>query len=68
MFAYDCFVLGFTGYGIILGVDWLQRYGVVVDCEGFSVTIRADDGRRVAFGGLPSDEVMASFLNSLDIS
>ena len=45
MFVCDCFVLGFTGYGIILGVDWLQRYGVVVDCEGFLVTVRADDGR-----------------------
>ena len=27
MFACDCFVLGFTGFAIILGVDWLQRYG-----------------------------------------
>ena len=66
MFACDCFVL-IIGFGIILEVDWLQRYTVVVDCEGFLVTIRADDGRRVVFGGLPSDEVMASFLNSLDI-
>ena len=55
------------GFDIILGVDWLQRYGVVVDCEGFLVTARADDGQRVVFGGLPSDGVMASFLNSLDI-
>ena len=67
MFVCDCFVLGFTGFRIILGVDWLRRYGVVVDCEGFLVTVRADDGRRVVFGGLPSDEVIASFLNSLDI-
>ena len=59
--------MGFTGFGIILGGDWLQRYGVVVDCEGSSVTIRADDGRRVVLGCLPSDKVMASFLNSLDI-
>ena len=63
----DCFVLGFTGFGIILGVDWLQRYGVVVDCEGLLVTARADDGRRIVFGGLPSKGVLASFLNSLDI-
>ena len=50
-----------------MGVDWLQRYGVVVDCEGFLVTVRADDGRRIEFGSLPSDGVMASFINSLDI-
>ena len=31
------------------------------------MTARADDGQRVMFGGLPSDGVMASFLNSLDI-
>ena len=67
MFVCDCFVLGFTVFGIILGVDWLQRYGVVVDCEGFLVTVRADDGRREVFGGLPSNGVMVSFLNSLDI-
>ena len=63
----DCFVLGFTGYGIILGVDWLQRFGVVVDYEGFLVTVRADNGRRVVFGGLPCDGEMASFVNSLDL-
>ena len=54
MFVCDCFVLGFT-FGIILGFDWLQRYGVVVDCEGFLVIVRANDGRSVVFGGLPSD-------------
>ena len=31
------------------------------------VTARADDGRRIVFGGLPSKGVLASFLNSLDI-
>ena len=40
---------------------------MVVDCEGYLVTVRADDGWRVVFGGLPNDEVMASFLNSLHI-
>ena len=60
-FACDCFVLGFTGFGIVLGVEWLQRYGVVVDCEGSSVTIRADDGWRVVLGCLLGDEEMASF-------
>ena len=67
MFFCDCFVLGFTGFSIILGVDWLQRYGVVVDCEGFLVTVKADDGKRVVFGSLLTDGVMASFINSLDI-
>ena len=32
------------------------------------MTAKADDGRRGVFGGLPSDGVMASFINSLDIS
>lgn len=47
------------GFDIILGVDWLQRYGMVVDLQGFLVTVRADDMRRVVYGGLPSDRVMA---------
>ena len=39
----------------------------MVDCEGSLMTIRTDDGQRVVLGSLPSDGVMASFLNSLDI-
>ena len=32
-FRCDANVLGFTGYGLILGMDWFSRNGVVLDCE-----------------------------------
>ena len=32
-FECNAFVLGFMGYGLILGMDWLARYGAILDCE-----------------------------------
>ena len=29
----NAFVLGFTGYSLILGMDWLARRGAILDCE-----------------------------------
>lgn len=32
---FDCevFVLGFSGFGLILGMDWLSMYGAILDCD-----------------------------------
>ena len=32
-FECNAFILGFTGYGLILGMDWLSSNGVILDCE-----------------------------------
>ena len=32
-FECNSFVLGFTGYSLILGVDCLVRRGAILDCE-----------------------------------
>ena len=32
-FTCNAYVLGFTGYGLILGMDWLSSYGAILDCE-----------------------------------
>ena len=32
-FRYNAFVLGFTGYGLILGMDWLSSNGAILECE-----------------------------------
>ena len=40
MFVCDFFVLGFKGYDIILGMDWLEKYRAVLDCEKQFVTLR----------------------------
>ena len=32
-FKCSAFVLGFSGYGLILGMDWLSSNGAILDCE-----------------------------------
>ena len=32
-FECNAFVLGFMGYGLILGMNWIARYGAILDCE-----------------------------------
>ena len=32
-FRCNAYVLGFTGYGLILGMDWLSSNGAILDCE-----------------------------------
>ena len=29
----NAYVLDFMGYGLILGMDWLARYGAILNCE-----------------------------------
>ena len=43
-FNCDLFALGFEGFGIILGMDWLGKYGAILDCDRHLVTL----GRRRA--------------------
>ena len=31
-FVVDMFVLGFEGFDVILGMDWLERHYVSLDC------------------------------------
>ena len=31
-FMCNAYVLGFMGYGLILGMDWLSDYGAILDC------------------------------------
>jgi len=43
---YCCaYVLGFEGYGLILGMDWLSYYGAVLDCEKRIVRLKSRMGR-----------------------
>jgi len=43
---YCCaYVLGFEGYGLILGMDWLSYYGAVLDCEKRIMRLKSRMGR-----------------------
>ena len=41
----NAYVLCFAGYGMILGMDWMSRYGVVLDCDKRLVCVRSHDDR-----------------------
>lgn len=42
----DLFPLGFVGYDIILGIDWLEKYEAVLNCERQSVTLGDEMGAK----------------------
>lgn len=44
-FVRDLFALGFKGFSIILGMDWLGKYGAVLDCDKRLLTF-VDEKRR----------------------
>ena len=67
-FRCDAFVLGFTGYGLILGMDWLSSNGVVLDCERRVVRLMTRLGNTLEISCNPMDSVMLSYLESLDAS
>ena len=44
-FECDAYVLGFMGYGLILGMDWLATYGSILDSERRVVRLLSCHGR-----------------------
>ena len=62
------YVLGFMGYGLILGMDWLIMYGSILDCEKRVVRFLTCHGRTLEISCDPQGSVMLSFLESLDAS
>ena len=67
-FRCDAYVLGFTGYGLILGMDWLSRNGAVLDCERGVVRLMTRLGNTLEIFCNPINSVMLSYLESLDAS
>ena len=48
-FPGDLIELSFREFDVILGMDWLSRHHVVVDCKMKRVTIRTPSGEEVTF-------------------
>ena len=65
-FECDTFVLGFMGYDLILGMDWLAMYGAILDCEWRVVRLLTCRRRTLEIFCDPRGSVMLSFLESLD--
>ena len=47
----DLRVMDMSEFDVILGMDWLNAYKVVIDCERRRVTAYTQDGTRVVFQG-----------------
>ena len=54
-FPRDLIELSFREFNVILGVDWLSRHQVVVDCRMKKVTLRTPSGEEVTFIGKRSN-------------
>ena len=52
-FECDAYVLGFMGYGLILGMDWLTMYGAILDCEKRVIRLLTCQGRTLEIFGTP---------------
>ena len=67
-FKCSAFVFGFTGYGLILGMDWLSSNGAVLDCEKRVVRLMTRLGNTLEISCNPMNSVMLSCLESLNAS
>jgi len=43
-FTCNAYVLGFEGYELVLGMDWLSYYGKILDCDKGVVRLRSSMG------------------------
>ena len=60
-FECNAFVLGFTGYGLILGMDWLSSNGAILDCEKRVVGLMTRLGNTLEISCNPMNSVMLSY-------
>ena len=56
-FLGDLIELSFREFDVILGMDWLSRHQVVVDCRIKRVTLRTPSGEEVTFIGERSNHL-----------
>ena len=56
-FPGDLIKLSFREFDVILGMDWLSRHQVVVDCRMKRVTLRTSSGKEVIFIGERSNHL-----------
>ena len=61
-------MLGFTGYGLVLGMDCLSSSSAVLVCERRVVRLMTRLGNTLEISCNPMESVMLSYLESLDTS
>ena len=56
-FPGDLIELSFREFDVILGMDWLSKHQVVVDCRMKRVTLRTPSGKELTFIGERSNHI-----------
>ena len=68
VFVLDLYVLGFSGFDVILGMDWLTKNLVTLDCAGRRVIMLEPGKEEVVHECVtPGDTILTSFLSTLEI-
>ena len=68
VYELDIYVLGFSGFDVILGMDWLTKNLVTLDCEGRRVILLEPGKEEVVHECVtPGDTIITSFLSTLEI-
>jgi len=62
------YVLGFEGYGLILGMDWLSYYKAVLDCEKRVVRLKSRMMQDLCIHRTPPTSCELGRLFSLNVS
>jgi len=69
VFRTDLVVLGFKGFDLILGMDWLSQNHATLECASRTITLQMSDGQNVQHNcTTPGDSVMTSVLYSMESS
>ena len=67
LFVLSLLVLGFEGFDVILGMNWLGEHLALLDCGRRRLTITMPEGNTLVHQcETPRDSVMTSFLYSLE--
>ena len=66
-FSGDLIKLSFREFDEILGMDWLSRHQVVVDCRMKRVTLRTLSGEEVTFIGKRSNHLSNMISNVIAV-
>ena len=68
VFVLDLYVLGFEGFDMILGLDWLEKYGALIDCSRRVLVLKMPCGEVLEHQcETPSDSVFTSLLYTLEV-
>jgi len=68
VYVLDLYVLGFSGFDVILGMDWLTKNLIMLDC-GRRRIVLSEPGKEdvVHVCETPGDSILTSFLYTLEV-